>query len=110
MGRGTQKKPRVEAATSATPEAQQHNSTTEAEGDAEGEGEGQDDRKYDGLSFWVASKTVSVKLSDLETEMKKVFLSAGFSIEECSVSLFYIKNYGIGSVGYESTIRHSLDV
>ena len=82
MGRGTQKKARVEAATSATPE----NSTTEGEGDAEGEGEGQDDRKYDGLSFWVASKTVSVKLSDLETEMKKVFLSAGFSIEECSVS------------------------
>ena len=85
MCRGSKKKPRLEAATSVPPEA---NSTEEAGGDgrAEEPAEEQGERLYDGLSFWLASKTVSVKLNDLETEMKKVFLSAGFSIEECSVS------------------------
>ena len=81
MSRGSKKKARLEAATSVPPE---ENPTEEAGGD--GNAEEQGERLYDGLSFWLASKTVSVKLNDLETEMKKVFLSAGFSIEECSVS------------------------
>ena len=87
MARESKKKARLDAASSAPSEAD-GNSTSESSGAAAGEGrsEEQGDRLYDGLSFWLASQTVSVKLNNLEMEMKKVFLAAGFSIEECSVS------------------------
>ena len=42
----------------------------------------------DGLSFWVASTTASVNVASLESSLKKMFLTAGFSIEDCSVSSF----------------------
>ena len=41
----------------------------------------------DGLSFWVASKTIQFKLDELELFLKKTMLAAGFSVEECSVSI-----------------------
>ena len=81
MGRAnrkSQKKPRTE-----TEEGQEGSSTVDAENP---EGEDTDDRLYDGLSFWIASKTVSVRMSNLETDVKRMFLDSGFSIEECSVS------------------------
>ena len=82
MGKGSkksQKKPRTE-----TEEGQEGSSTT---ADPENpEGEETDERLYDGLSFWIASKTVSVRMSNLETDLKRMFLDSGFTIEECSVS------------------------
>ena len=92
MARESKKKARLDAASSVPLEAEgSTNDSAPAGGNERSVGDGrsvedQGDRLYDGLSFWLASRTVSVKLSDLETEMKKVFLAAGFSIEECSVS------------------------
>ena len=45
----------------------------------------------DGLAFWVASKTMNFRMCDMEVNLKKVLISAGFSIEECSVC--YILSY-----------------
>ena len=80
MGKGSkQKKARIET------EEGQEGSSTPAD-PANPEGEETDDRLYDGLSFWIASKTVSVRMSNLETDLKRLLLDSGFSIEECSVS------------------------
>ena len=49
--------------------------------------QGDSGKMEDGLSFWVASKTVSFKLDELEMFLKKAMLAAGFLVEECSVSL-----------------------
>ena len=46
----------------------------------------------DGLSFWVASRTIGFKVTELEVFVKKAMLSAGFSVEECSVSVSYLWN------------------
>ena len=81
MGKGSkQKKARIET------EEGQEGSSTPAD-PANPEGEETDDRLYDGLSFWIASKTVSVRMSNLETDLKRLLLDSGFSIEECSVSI-----------------------
>ena len=45
----------------------------------------------DGLAFWVATKTMNFRMCDMEVKLKKVLISAGFSIEECSVC--YILSY-----------------
>lgn len=39
----------------------------------------------DGLAFWVATKTMNFRMADMEVNLKKIMVSAGFSIEECSV-------------------------
>ena len=48
--------------------------------------EGQSQKLEDGLAFWVASKTITFKVNELESFLKKTLLSAGFTVEECSVS------------------------
>ena len=53
----------------------------------EQQGDNDSSKMEDGLSFWVASKTVSFKLDELEMFLKKAMLAAGFSVEECSVSM-----------------------
>ena len=59
----------------------------EDNGIAEGaEGQQASEKLEDGLSFWVASKTISFKVDEFESLLKKTMLSAGFTVEECSVS------------------------
>ena len=52
----------------------------------ETEGQEKSEKLEDGLAFWVASKTISFQVNELESYLKKAMLTAGFTVEECSVS------------------------
>ena len=87
VSRGSTKKARIDqdeashsSSTAALPDSQVQSNTDQVATE-----ETETLKVEDGLAFWVATKTMNFKMCDMEVNLKKVLVSAGFSIEECSV-------------------------
>ena len=54
------------------------------------------EKMEDGLAFWIATRTMAFQMCELEAHLKKILISAGFSVEECYVCHFsYLSKFGV---------------
>ena len=92
VSRGSNKKARIDTSTAedtslpTSTASQSASSQVEQTNEVQDGADGPETPKVeDGLVFWVATKTINFRMCDMEVNLKKVLISAGFSIEECSV-------------------------